>query len=109
MILQLRHTTFTTQSLKEIHSGRETGLIDTGPLPTAQQGLFKRSNCINRLLIGKLSTVAFDKTMTSIGILQKRIYMVVLQMVKCPLILFKYNKELGDNSNIGFAVIKDSF
>ena len=29
-ILQLRHTTFITQSLKEIHSGRETGLIDTG-------------------------------------------------------------------------------
>ena len=56
-----------------------------------------------------MSTVAFDKTMTSIGILQKRIYMVVLQMVKCPLILFKYNKELGDNSNIGFTVIKDSF
>ena len=32
MILQLRHTTFITRSLKEIHSGRETGLIDTGPL-----------------------------------------------------------------------------
>ena len=32
MILQLRHTTFIIQSLKEIHSGRETGLIDTGPL-----------------------------------------------------------------------------
>ena len=32
MILQLRHTTFITQSLKEIHSGRETGLIGTGPL-----------------------------------------------------------------------------
>ena len=32
MILQLRHATFNTQSLKEIHSGRETGLIDTGPL-----------------------------------------------------------------------------
>ena len=32
MILQLRHTTFITQSVKEIHSGRETGLIDTGPL-----------------------------------------------------------------------------
>ena len=31
MILQLRHTTFITQRLKEIHSGRETGLIDTGP------------------------------------------------------------------------------
>ena len=31
MISQLRHTTFITQSLKEIHSGRETGLIDTGP------------------------------------------------------------------------------
>ena len=31
MILQLRHATFNTQSLKEIHSGRETGLIDTGP------------------------------------------------------------------------------
>ena len=33
MVLQLRHATFNTQSLKEIHSGRETGLIDTGPLP----------------------------------------------------------------------------
>ena len=32
MILQLRHATFITQSLKEIHGGRETGLIDTGPL-----------------------------------------------------------------------------
>ena len=31
MILQLRHATFITLSLKEIHSGRETGLIDTGP------------------------------------------------------------------------------
>ena len=29
MILQLRHTSFITQSLKEIH---ETSLIDTGPL-----------------------------------------------------------------------------
>ena len=33
MILQLRHTSFITQSLKEIHSGSETGLIDTGPFP----------------------------------------------------------------------------
>ena len=32
MILQLTYATFITQSLKEIHSGRETGLIDTGPL-----------------------------------------------------------------------------
>ena len=32
LILQLRHTSFITQSLKEIHSGRETGLIETGPL-----------------------------------------------------------------------------
>ena len=32
MILQLRHATFITQSLNEIHSCRETGLIDTGPL-----------------------------------------------------------------------------
>ena len=32
MILQLRHTILIAQSLKEIHSGRETGLIDTGPL-----------------------------------------------------------------------------
>ena len=32
MILQLRHITFITQSLKEFHSGSETGLIDTGPL-----------------------------------------------------------------------------
>ena len=31
MILQPRHTTFITESLKEIHSGHETGLIDTGP------------------------------------------------------------------------------
>ena len=35
MILQLRHATCITQSLKEIHSGRETGLIDTGPLELA--------------------------------------------------------------------------
>ena len=33
-ILQLRHASFITQSLKEIHSGREKGLIDTGPLLT---------------------------------------------------------------------------
>ena len=37
IILQLRHTTFITQSLKEIHSGRETGLIDTGPLAEEPQ------------------------------------------------------------------------
>ena len=40
MILQLRHTTFITQSLKEIHSGRETGLIDTGPF---REGFISRS------------------------------------------------------------------
>ena len=45
VILQLRHTTFITQSLKEVHSGRETGLIDTGPFlyiwftPTANAAL----------------------------------------------------------------------
>ena len=52
IILQLRHTTFITQSLKEIHSGRETGLIDTGPLvivhrtiPTVDLGKdFEESN-----------------------------------------------------------------
>ena len=27
------HISLITQSLEEIHSGRETGLIDTGPLP----------------------------------------------------------------------------
>ena len=53
VILQLRHTTFITQSLKEIHSGRETGLIDTGPLrsvsnkhfliPKPKINLFKNS------------------------------------------------------------------
>ena len=32
MILQLRHTGLITQSLMDISSGRETGLIDTGPL-----------------------------------------------------------------------------
>ena len=32
MILQIRYTSVITQSLKEIHRGRETGLIDTGPL-----------------------------------------------------------------------------
>ena len=32
MILQLRHTTFIAQRLKEIHKGRETGLMDNGPL-----------------------------------------------------------------------------
>ena len=32
MILQLRHTSVITQSLKGICSGRETGLIDAGPL-----------------------------------------------------------------------------
>ena len=38
MILQLRHATFITECLKEIYSGRETGLIDTGPkfgIPTS--------------------------------------------------------------------------
>ena len=34
-ILQLRHTTFITQSFKENYSGRETGLIDTGPFENA--------------------------------------------------------------------------
>ena len=32
MILRLRHTTIISQSLREIHIGRATGLIDTGPL-----------------------------------------------------------------------------
>ena len=32
MILKPKHTSFNTQSLKEIHSGRETDLIDIGPL-----------------------------------------------------------------------------
>ena len=41
MILQLRHTTFITQSLKEIHSGRETGLKDTGPL---------KASCLSQIL-----------------------------------------------------------
>ena len=27
------HISLITQSLEEIHSGRETGLVDTGPLP----------------------------------------------------------------------------
>ena len=36
MILQLRHTSFITQSLKEIHSGCETGLIDTGPFQSEE-------------------------------------------------------------------------
>ena len=40
MILQLRHTTFITQSLKEIHSGRETGLIDTGPLKSNRPPIY---------------------------------------------------------------------
>ena len=31
MILKPKDTSFSTQSLKEIHSGRETGLLDTGP------------------------------------------------------------------------------
>ena len=35
MILQLRHTSLISQSLEEIHIGRETGLIDTGPLKFA--------------------------------------------------------------------------
>ena len=38
-ILQLRHATFIKQSLKEIHSGRETGLIDTGPLQSVLHAL----------------------------------------------------------------------
>ena len=40
MILQLRHMTFNAQSLKKIHSGRETGLIDTGPLYFLVQEIF---------------------------------------------------------------------
>ena len=31
IILQIRHTSSIPQSLKEIHSGRETGLIETVP------------------------------------------------------------------------------
>ena len=58
MILQLRHTTFIRQSLKEIHSGRETGLIDTGPLsgfkdiasynPPKYVGTIENYLCIHR-------------------------------------------------------------
>ena len=32
MILKVRHTSLIIQSLKEIHSGFETDLIDTGPI-----------------------------------------------------------------------------
>ena len=35
---QLRHTSLITQSLKEIHWGHETGLIDTGPLTSQRHG-----------------------------------------------------------------------
>ena len=43
MILQLRLTTFIAQSLKEIHSGRETGLIDTGPLKSEPKSFIPKS------------------------------------------------------------------
>ena len=46
VILQLRHTTFITRSLKEIHSGRETGLIDTGPLFGEFNFISPRNNVI---------------------------------------------------------------
>ena len=47
VILQLRHTTFITQSLKEIHSGRETGLIDTGPLDLERFILLLRTRFVH--------------------------------------------------------------
>ena len=51
MILQLRHTSFITQSLKEMHSGRETGLIDTGPFSRIFSILSKNRKCCHDLKI----------------------------------------------------------
>ena len=48
MTLQLRHTSFITQSLTEIHSGCETGLIDTGPLDVHLLEVRKRAKIRNR-------------------------------------------------------------
>ena len=50
MILQLRHTSFITQSLKAVHSGRETGLIDTGPFQVAT---CSQNVCPSRLVLSK--------------------------------------------------------
>ena len=43
MILQPKHTSFSTQSLKVIHSGCETGLID-GPLIMLNLMVSKKNN-----------------------------------------------------------------
>ena len=51
MIAQLRHTTFITQSLKEIHSGRETGLIDTGPFSTKTYVVGTQKNRLNEMVL----------------------------------------------------------
>ena len=62
MIIQLRHTTFITQSLKEIHSGRETGLIDTGPL--LNNFIICISCCLKELKIN-VSIVVFSDHLSS--------------------------------------------
>ena len=51
MILQLRHTTFITQRLKKIHSGRETGLRDTGPLSNSNVNFAFNNNVSSKTLI----------------------------------------------------------
>ena len=60
MVLQLRHATFITQSLKEIHSGRETGVIDTGPLAGEKSPGIRVKTCqgdaiINGNIIGVIA------------------------------------------------------
>ena len=66
MILQLRHATFNTQSLKEIQIGRETGLIDTGPFVSlrllAMSALFPDTGQVFRVARPYLNLMVKPKT-----------------------------------------------
>ena len=65
-ILQLRHGSFITQSLKEIHSGRETGLIDTGPFTKFNENSMEAKSQQN--FYKKAAIIVFSSTLSLWGI-----------------------------------------
>ena len=66
MTLQLRHTTFIIQSLKEIHSGRETGFIDTCPLTLFCIAILnKQAIRPSELLIKPVEKIIYDPNSSS--------------------------------------------
>ena len=64
IILQLSHTSFITQSLKDIHSGRETCLIDTCPFDNVYLQTCKADLDLTTLLMFSLHLLAFSPSYT---------------------------------------------